>query len=98
MECIFIPEIVRQCENIIKEISEWFKSDMNLITQKIWVVLQFAEELMALISDDDLEVKEELINLLSDIMRNNCYKEKDNTHEFRIEQQQNFPILSKAAL
>ena len=59
---------------------------MNLIKEKSWVALPFAEELMALISDDDFEIKEVLINLLSDIMMKNHFKEKDNAPEFWIEQ------------
>ena len=98
MKCQSIPEIVSYCENIIKEISEWFESDTNLIKDKSWVVLPFAEEALALISDDDFEIKEELVNLQSDIMMKNHSKEKDNAPEFWIEQQQIFPILSKAAL
>ena len=53
---------------------------------------------MALISDDDFEIKEELINLQSDIVMKNHFTERDNSPEFWIEQQQNFPILSKAVL
>ena len=56
----------------------------KIIVNFLKKVLPFSEESMALISDD-FEIKEELMNLHSDIMMKNHFKEKDNAPEFWIE-------------